>query len=168
MLQKLIHTNSGDRNALIARVALGVVILPHGLQKLLGMFGGAGFSGTMDFFTGTLGVPAVFVFLIIMAESFGALGLIAGILTRFTAAGITLVMLGAVFMMHWQNGFFMNWFGIEGQGHGFEYHLLAIGLGIICTVAGGGKWSLDVKLSERLSSAQDVKVVEESEMKETA
>ncbi|MDP7057565.1 MAG: DoxX family protein, partial [Nitrospinaceae bacterium] len=44
---------------LILRVALGIVIFPHGAQKLLGWFGGHGFSGTMEFFTGKLGVPMI-------------------------------------------------------------------------------------------------------------
>lgn len=76
----------------------------------------------MGFFTGTLGIPAI-AFLVIMAESFGALSLILGFATRFSAASITLVMLGAVQMAHWPNGFFMNWTGAQ-KGEGFEYHLL--------------------------------------------
>ena len=140
MLSSLLHTND-DIGLFIARIFLGIVILPHGLQKLLGMFGGAGFSGTVDFFVGS-GLPAAVAILIIIGESFGALGLILGFLSRLAALGITLIMLGAIFMVHIQNGFFMNWFGNQA-GEGFEYHLLALGLSLVVLIKGGGKWSVD-------------------------
>jgi len=140
MLGSLLHTND-DVGLFIARLSLGVVILPHGLQKLLGMFGGAGFSGTVDFFVGS-GLPSAVAILIIIGESFGALGLILGFLSRLAAFGIMLIMLGAIFMVHIQNGFFMNWFGNQA-GEGFEYHLLALGLSLVVLIKGGGKWSFD-------------------------
>ncbi len=136
----LLHTED-DFGFFIARITLGLVILPHGLQKLLGLFGGAGFSGTVDFFVGS-GIPTAVAILIIIAESFGALGLIFGLLSRIAAFGITLIMLGAIFMVHLQNGFFMNWFGNQ-SGEGFEYHLLALGLSLVVLIKGGGKWSID-------------------------
>jgi len=140
MLSSLLHTND-DIGLFIARISLGIVILPHGLQKLLGLFGGAGFSGTVDFFVGS-GLPSAVAILIIIAESFGALGLILGFFSRLAAFGITLIMLGAIFMVHIQNGFFMNWFGNQA-GEGFEYHLLALGLSLVVLIKGGGKWSVD-------------------------
>jgi len=140
MLRKFLGTD-GDILPLIARLTLGVVILPHGAQKLLGWFGGYGFSGTMEAMTG-MGLPAAAVFLVIMAESFGALGLILGFLTRLGAFGVGLVMLGATLMVHLPNGFFMNWSG-QQKGEGFEYHLLAMGLALILVIRGGGKYSVD-------------------------
>jgi len=136
----LLHTEN-DFGLFIARITLGLVILPHGLQKLLGLFGGAGFSGTVDFFVGS-GLPTAVAILIIIGESFGALGLIFGFLSRIAAFGITLIMLGAIFMVHLQNGFFMNWYGNQ-SGEGFEYHLLALGLSLVVLIKGGGKWSID-------------------------
>ena len=136
----LLHTND-DFGLFIARIFLGIVILPHGLQKLLGMFGGAGFSGTVEFFVGS-GLPSAVAILIIIGESFGALGLILGFLSRLAALGIAVIMLGAIFMVHLQNGFFMNWFGNQ-SGEGFEYHLLALGLSLVVLIKGGGKWSVD-------------------------
>ncbi len=136
----LLHTKD-DFGLFIARITLGLVILPHGLQKLLGLFGGAGFSGTVDFFVGS-GIPTAVAILIIIAESFGALGLIFGFLSRIAAFGLMLIMLGAIFMVHLQNGFFMNWFGNQ-SGEGFEYHLLALGLSLVILIKGGGKWSID-------------------------
>ena len=145
MLKNLYYTDD-NITGLIARIALGIVILPHGLQKLLGMFGGAGFSNTIDFFVST-GMPSFVAFLIIIAESFGAVSLIVGFLARFSAAAISLIMLGAIFMVHLQHGFFMNWFGNQ-QGEGFEYHLLAIGLGLVVMLGGAGKASVDLALSK--------------------
>ncbi|MGH7493373.1 MAG: DoxX family protein [bacterium] len=86
MLRRLFQTNNKSA-VCAARVALGIVILPHGLQKLFGLFGGFGFSATINNFTGT-GMPAAIAFLIIMAESFGALSLILGFLSKFAAFGI--------------------------------------------------------------------------------
>jgi len=113
-------------NNLIIRVMLGMVMFPHGAQKLLGWFGGYGLEGTLGFFTNQMGVPMVIAVLVILGESLGALGLITGFLTRFCAAGVLMIMSGAVVMSHAANGFFMNWSGKQG-GEGFEYHILAIG-----------------------------------------
>jgi putative oxidoreductase len=140
MLNKFFRTED-DSALLVARLALGIVFLPHGLQKTLGLFGGAGFSGTMGFFT-QQGLPSIIAFLVIIAESFGALGLIIGFLSRLAAFGIGLNMLGAILMVHLPNGFFMNWFGTQ-KGEGFEYHILAIGLALVVLIGGGGKWSVD-------------------------
>ena len=144
MFDKLIST---DKNYAIAvlRLALGIAILPHGLQKLLGWFGGGGVDGTIQFFSATWGVPAAVTFLVILAESFGALGLIFGFLSRAAAAGLALVMTGAVFLNHLQNGFFMNWTGAQA-GEGFEYHILAIAIAIAVVIRGSGAFSVDRRL----------------------
>ncbi len=148
MLKKLFHTDD-DTATMILRVLLGVVFFPHGMQKLLGWFGGYGFGGTMGFFTGTLGIPALFAFLAIIAEGLGALGLLTGFLTRLSAFGIAVNMAVAVYMLHFQNGFFMNWFGKQA-GEGYEYHLLVIAIAIALMIKGGGKWSVDRILEDKL------------------
>jgi putative oxidoreductase len=130
----------------VLRLVLGVVFFPHGMQKLLGWYGGYGFSGTMDMFTTNLGIPAVFAFLAIMAEGLGSLGLITGLLTRVAAFGIAVNMVVAVFMLHLQHGFFMNWFGNQ-KGEGYEYHLLVIAISIALMIRGGGKWSVDMGIA---------------------
>ena len=135
------RTNDSWPN-LILRVMLGAVMLPHGTQKLLGWFGGYGFLGTIDTFAQHLHIPPVLTFFVIMAESFGSLGLILGCLTRLGAFGIMCNMIGAIVLVHWPNGFFMNWFGKQA-GEGFEYHLLAIAIAGSLVISGGGKWSLD-------------------------
>ncbi len=132
---------------LILRVTLGGVMLPHGLQKTLGLFGGHGFSGTMGYFTST-GMPWIVAFLVIIAESLGALGLILGFLSRFTAASYIILMIGAISMGHFQNGFFMNWYGNQA-GEGFEYHLLVIGISLSLIILGSGKWSIDKFLNRK-------------------
>jgi putative oxidoreductase len=147
MWKKLINTEN-DIVPLILRVMLGIVFYFHGMQKLTTMYGGYGFTGTMGFFTGKLGIPALFAFLAIMAEGIGWAGLISGLLTRVAALGITVNMIVAVYMLHWQNGIFMNWFGNQ-KGEGFEYHLLAIAIGIALVLKGGGALSLDRVLSEK-------------------
>lgn len=148
LLQRLLKTDSSP-GPLIARLVLGLVMFPHGAQKVLGWFGGNGFSGTMQFFTGTMHIPALFAVLAIAAEFAGALGLIVGLFSRVAAFGVASVMVVAVFSVHAANGFFMNWFGNQ-KGEGFEYHLLAIGLALIVIVQGAGKASLDGLIAGRL------------------
>ncbi len=145
-LQSILATNNNVA-PLIARLTLAIVIFPHGAQKLLGWFGGYGFSGTMGYFTDSLGIPAIFAFLAIIAESLGAIALFAGVLTRVSAFGIGITMTVAMFMGHTANGFFMNWFGNQA-GEGFEYHLLSIGLALIGIISGGGALSVDKALQK--------------------
>lgn len=147
ILQLLLNTNSST-GPLVARLVLGLVMFPHGAQKVFGWFGGHGFAGTMQFFTGTMHIPALFAFLAIAAEFAGALGLIVGLLSRVAAFGVASVMVVAIFM-HTANGFFMNWAGNQ-KGEGFEYHLLAIGLALVVMIQGAGKASLDGLIASRL------------------
>lgn len=141
----------------ILRIMLALVIFPHGAQKLLGWFGGNGFEGTMGFFTQQMGLPWVIAFLVIMGESIGALALAAGFLTRFTAAGLGIIMLGAIATVHWPNGFFMNWFGAQA-GEGFEFHLLVIGMGLSLMMTGAGKWSVDRVIGKWMSRQESLKI----------
>lgn len=134
---------------LILRLTLGIVMFPHGAQKMLGWFGGFGFSGTMGFFMDKLGLPWIIALLVIIGELFGSLGLLLGFLTRFSAASFIVIMLGAITMAHLPHGFFMNWFG-QQQGEGYEYHLLVIGMAIALLVTGAGRWSVDRALADRI------------------
>ena len=135
-----------DNTLLFMRTVLGIVILPHGAQKLLGWFGGPGLAATLEFFTDSMGIPSPLALLIVLVESLGALALIAGIGSRLAAAGIGAVMIGAVVLVHLPYGFFMNWLG-QQAGEGFEYHLLALALALVIVVRGGGALSLDRKLA---------------------
>ena len=151
-LQTLFKTNNSV-SSLIARLALGLVMFPHGAQKVLGWFGGYGFNGTMGFFTGQLHIPALFAFLAIAAEFAGSIALITGFLSRLAAFGIGVNMVVAILLVHGANGFFMNWYGNQ-KGEGFEYHLLTLGLAVGVLLAGAGKWSIDSVLSRRLEAIQ--------------
>jgi putative oxidoreductase len=147
MLRRLILTRNEWAPA-IARLVLGLVMLPHGLQKLFGMFGGPGWNGSIGFLTGMLHVPYPFAVLAILAETVGALALILGFLGRVGAFGVAVNMLVATFLVHAPNGFFMNWGGNQ-KGEGFEYHILAIGLALIVMIAGSGAASVDLALTRR-------------------
>lgn len=144
LISKFLQT-SDSLAPTFARLFLGVVMLPHGLQKTLGLFGGYGFSQTYAVMT-EKGMAPVVAILVIWGESVGALGLIFGFLTRLGALGIAIIMTGAILIAHKDAGFFMNWSG-QQSGEGFEYHLLAIGLALSLLVSGGGKFSIDRKLS---------------------
>jgi putative oxidoreductase len=134
---------------LIARVALGIVMFPHGAQKVFGWFGGHGFMGSMSYFTDIIHAPAPLAFLAILAEFAGSLGLITGCLSRIAAFGIACNMIVAIFTVHIANGFFMNWYGVN-KGEGFEFHILALGLAVVVMIGGAGKASIDAFLSRKL------------------
>ena len=142
-MKSLFTQHKTDLTLLIIRISLGVVIFPHGAQKLLGWFGGFGFEGTMHYFTETVGVPYVIGLLVILGESLGALALILGLFGRFMSAGMFIIMLGAMYFDHAQNGFFMNWFGNRPGGEGFEFDLLTFGLSLAIVINGSGAFSLD-------------------------
>lgn len=127
---------------LVLRLTLAAAILPHGLQKVFGLFGGPGLSGTFTMFEDAWQIPAYLTAAVIAAEFLGSLGLIAGLLTRLSAIGIAAVMIGAISLVHWEHGFFMNWSG-QKAGEGFEYHLLAIGIAIAIVIRGPGRLSID-------------------------
>ncbi|RHX90780.1 DoxX family protein [Leptospira stimsonii] len=146
MIEKFFQTESSWILTFV-RIALGLVMLPHGLQKLFGWFGGFGLSATMGFFQ-SQGIPSVIAFLVILAESFGALGLILGFATKLSAFGIALTMIGAAIFVR-DNGFFMNWFNTQA-GEGFEYHILAIAMAFALLIGGGGALSLDALISEKI------------------
>lgn len=142
LLYGLVHTDAGY-GTLAARLTLGICMLPHGLDKL------RKFGEMMDMFTQGMGIPAPFAFLVILAESFGALGLLLGVISRFCAFGTGLVMVGAILMVHGKNGFQL----VNSQDPskiGYEYNLALIGLSVAVMIAGGGALSFDRWLTKRL------------------
>jgi len=142
----LLRTNGNDYLALGLRLVLGIVFFAHGAQKMLGWFGGYGFTGTMGFLTQQLGAPVPLAFLAIIAEFFGGLGLIVGFLSRVAAFGVACNMVVAILLVHRHVGFFMNWGG--GQvGEGFEFHLLAIAVAVAVMVRGAGALSVDAAIA---------------------
>ena len=146
-MRKLLSTPN-DVVLTVVRLVMGIVFFAHGAQKMLGWYGGYGFHATMGSFE-QMGVPAALAFLAISAEFFGGLGLIVGFLTRIAAFGIMCNMLVAIVTVHHVNGLFMNWFGNQ-KGEGYEYHLLALALGLILLVKGAGAVSIDRALAGRV------------------
>ena len=126
----------------VIRVALGIIFVAHGAQKVFGLWGGPGFWGTIDAF-GKQGMPAVMTILIMIAEFFGGLGVLVGCLTRLAAFGPAIVMLGAILLVHAQNGFFLNWFNQPGRGHGIECNLGYLAMALSLMMTGAGPLSID-------------------------
>ena len=145
MLRKLTLTENSSAITIL-RLVLGFVFFAHGAQKMLGWFGGYGFTATMGFFTGGMHIPAPFAFLAIAAEFFGGIGLLLGLLTRIAAFGISVNMLVAIFTVHIQFGLFANWSGTQ-KGEGIEYHLLVLAMTAFLMIKGGGALSVDRKLA---------------------
>lgn len=132
-----VDQNRLDWVLLFIRVVLAIVFIAHGSQKLFGAFGGHGLAATVQFM-GPIG------YLVSIGEFFGGLGLLVGILPRFSAAALTVIMLGAIATVHGKNGFFLP--------TGFEYTLSLIGLTIPMVVLGPGRITVAKFLPEKASS----------------
>jgi putative oxidoreductase len=145
LVSALTATNA-DATQLVARVTAGAVLIPHGLQHLVGAWGGPGLQGTTAFFTQYLGLPYVTVPFVIGTEVIGGALLIAGLFSRVAALALAGMMIGATVSVHLPHGFFMNWFGTQ-KGEGYEYHLLAIGIALALIISGAGMWSRDAALA---------------------
>jgi putative oxidoreductase len=152
MIRKIVSTDDSIATAIL-RLALGVTFFAHGAQKMLGWFGGFGFSGTMGFFTGMMHIPAPLAFLAICAEFFGGLGLILGFLTRIAAFGIAANMVVAIAAVHRAFGFLMNWAGNQ-KGEGFEFHLLVLAITAFLMIRGAGAFSVDRAISTKLPAPE--------------
>jgi putative oxidoreductase len=131
---------------LVIRIVLGTVLFAHGAQKLLGWFGGYGFTGTMNYFTQTIGLPWILGAFIILFEFAGPILLVFGVGTRVLGLITAILFAGIIYTVNSQYGFFMNWFGNK-KGEGFEYALFAIAMAVSLVISGGGKWSVDSLLT---------------------
>jgi len=147
MFRKIIST-SDDKILTLLRVVLGIVIFPHGAQKVLGWFGGFGIAGTYGFLTQQMHIPAALAVLVFAAEFLGSIGLLVGFLGRVAAFGIAVNLAVAVFLVHLPNGFFMNWSG-QQKGEGIEFFILAIGVAIAIMIGGSGAYSIDLALTRK-------------------
>src|SRR5688572_33267438 len=141
-----------DVALLVVRVIAGVIFAAHGAQKLFGAFGGPGLAALVQpppDGMGPLGYPVA------IGEFFGGLGLAVGFLTRFSAASLIVIMLGAIGMVHGKNGFFLS-------AGGFEYNLALIGLLLPTLLAGPGRFSVGrvLPLPKTKGSNRPILVVE--------
>ena len=147
MLKAMLNTEN-DRLLALMRIVLGVVMFPHGAQKVLGWFGGYGIAGTYDFFTNGLHIWGWVAYCVIFGEFLASLGLLTGTLGRVAAAVVFIIQLGGVIIVHSANGFFMNWGGKQA-GEGYEFHLMSLTLAIVIVIRGSGAFSLDRLLAKR-------------------
>jgi putative oxidoreductase len=134
----------GESLSLLAlRLPLGVIFMAHGSQKLFGLFGGQGVSGTIKTFEEKMGIPPILTILAMIAEFGGGLGVLIGCLTRLSALGIASVMVVAIYKVHLVNGFFLNLACVPGRGSGIEYNIALLGMAVYLVMNGGGSWSAD-------------------------
>ena len=122
-----------DASLLVIRLILGVIFLFHGSQLLFGMFEGPGLQATVNGGPGHPGMGPM-GYLVAVGQFFGGLGLVLGVLTRFSAAALIVIMLGAIFMVHLPNGFSV-------QKGGYEFNLALIGLALPILIAGPGRYT---------------------------
>lgn len=127
----------------MVRVTAGLLLVPHGAQKLFGAFGGYGLDATGQFFAAKLGLPASFALLAGLIEFVGGLMLAAGLLTRAVAALVFGVMFVAVFLVHLNAGFFWS-------AGGYEYPLMWGIVALAFVIRGGGRYSVDAAIGREL------------------
>jgi putative oxidoreductase len=127
---------------LVIRVALGVVFVAHGGQKVFGWFGGHGLRATVAAFEG-MGIPASAAAFAAFVELFGGLAMLLGLLARPAAVGLIVIMLVAIAKVHAPHGFFLNFAGTPGKGHGFEFNFALIAMALSILIGGAGVLSLD-------------------------
>lgn len=141
-MEKSCDTEGYDLALLLVRLPLGVIFMAHGAQKVFGLFGGYGITGTIKAFEG-MGIPPYLTMLVMLAEFGGGLGVFLGFITRVSALGIASVMAVAIWKVHWVNGLFLNATCQPGKGHGFEYNLALIGMALALLFGGSGRWGVD-------------------------
>ncbi len=126
------------------RLAMGGVFIAHGAQKLFGVWGGGGLSGTTAYFT-SLGLPSpsLLAILVSSVEAGGGALLVVGYQTIWVALALIVNMGVAIWKVHYTHGFFLNWTNAPGVGHGYEYNLVLIA-GLLCLIfTGAGALSID-------------------------
>lgn len=110
---------------LVLRISLGVIFLAHGLQKI------SGFEGIIKFF-GSIGLPAVVAYAVTAIETLGGAFLIIGLFTRIAAAGISFVLLGAIFTVKLSKGLL----------GGYEIDLALLSAAVALVLSGSSTLSL--------------------------
>ena len=136
LVHRLLATDDGA-GALALRIPVGIVFAAHGAQKLFGWFGGYGLEGSGQFFASVGLNPGYLLALLAgLAEFFGGLALIAGLLVRPAAAALAFAMLVAIFAVHWGKGFF-------AASGGYEFALALFAASLSLLFSGAGRFSVD-------------------------
>lgn len=131
---------SDDLGKFLLRLFLVVAIFPHGLQKIVGVFGGNGLSASWNYFTEVLGISPAWAVVALLVEIVAPVFLILGVFTRVAAVFLAVFMAVAM-QYHMDYGYFINWTG-QQSGEGVEFHVLFIGVAIAIVFLGGGRFSL--------------------------
>ena len=126
---------------LVLRLTLALILWPHGAQKVLGWFGGAGWDGTYRTFTEKMGIPPFLTKVAMPTEFCAPICLALGLFTRVAALGVMIMMIVAM-TKHLKNGYFANWSG-KKAGEGIEFHVLYAGAALALLLTGPGPWSID-------------------------
>ncbi len=120
---------------LFAGIALGLIFISHGAQKIFGLFGGHGWSATVEGFEKNPGIPPIMA---IITEFFGGVAALLGLFARIAALGLAITMVVANTHAHFQNGFFLQ-MSCEGNClHGIQYNLSLLALSLSLVFLGGG------------------------------
>ncbi len=144
MLNKILSTDRGYAGVFL-RLALGIVILPHGYQKI------TNFSGLIEILGTHYHLPTLIAILVILIEFFSSMMLLLGVFTRVNAALLAIVLFGAAFY-HLEHGFFMNWFGNQA-GEGIQFSVLFVLSALALVVTGAGRMSVDAVLQHKFKTA---------------
>lgn len=137
-----------DLSLLVVRFVVGTIFAVHGAQKLFGAWGGHGLAATVESM-GPIGYPVA------IGEFFGGVGLIVGFLTRFSAASLIVIMIGAIVQVHGKNGFLMS-------NGGYEYNFALIGLLLPVLISGPGRLSIGraLPLPKKRDSRRPIAILE--------
>jgi len=127
----------------LVRLALGVVFVAHGSQKVFGWVGGPGLKATIQMFQQYMKVPPAATVTAALIELLGGLAMLLGLLARPAALGLIVVMLVAIVKVHGRHGFFINFSGTPGKGHGFEFNFVLIAMALSILLGGAGAFSID-------------------------
>ncbi len=125
----------------LIRLFTGLLLMPHGAQKLFGWFGGRGLEATAQGFAEGLGLEPGMFFAVLVGgtEFFGGLCIAIGLFTRVVAAGVVILMTVAILVVHLDNGFF-------ARAGGYEFALLWGIVALAIFLRGGGELSLDRRI----------------------
>ncbi len=136
MLGKVLR-GAGDLGPLVVRIALGVIFIYHGAQKLFGAWGGPGLDGVAQM-VGSLGFQPAFAWGLALAltELVGGGLVLIGLFTRYAALAIAVAMLVAILRVHWGKPFAVS------QG-GMEFALINLAAALSLVFTGGRAASID-------------------------
>jgi putative oxidoreductase len=136
----------------VLRACVGAVFIAHGAQKLFGMWGGPGLTGTTAMLT-SLGFPYPYPLAILLAvvEFGGGILLVLGGLTRWVTLALAVNMGVAIWKVHYANGFFLT--DQPGRGGGFEFAMVLLGALVCLMLTGAGALSIEQRRSQSAEAA---------------